>query len=54
MMTIVALNMSPIYNKACPSTTSKVVTARGATVAAQGNVARVNRHDINAQIAILA
>ena len=30
------------------------LTARGAAVAAQGNVARVKRHDINAQTAILA
>jgi hypothetical protein len=54
MMTIVALNTSPMYNKACPSTTNNVVTARGVTVAAQGSVASVRRHDMNAKIAILA
>jgi hypothetical protein len=54
MMTIVALNRSPMYNKACPSTTNKVVTDRGAAVAAQGSVARVRRHDMNEITAIVA
>jgi hypothetical protein len=54
MTTIVALNTSPMYNKACPSTTNNAVTARGVAVAAQGSVASVRRHDMNAKTAILA